>query len=77
MVNKCRTRVFICEDSEMLRNEIKTLNKIASYYFVIYENKIVYLERASLILGTEKDIKKEKVFLIRKLNNLKERLWKF
>lgn len=76
MACDCRTRVFTCEYSKNLADALKTLNKKALYYFVIYEQKeqTIYLERASLILGNAEDIKQEKDFLMRELIKVKETL---
>ena len=74
MACKCRTNVFACEKSNALENGLKWLNTKAQYYFVLYENGVVLLERASLINGKTEDIKKEKDFLISELIKLKETL---
>lgn len=74
MACKCRTRVFVHDYNKTLVEALKWLNSIAKYYFVLYENNEVLLERASLIEGTTEEIKKEKVFLICELIKLKERL---
>lgn len=63
--------MFDCTDVKPFENDIKRLNKEAIYYFVLYENNTVLLERASLINGKPKDIKTEKEKLIRELNELK------
>lgn len=74
MACKCRTSVFVCPFSNTLENALKALNEKAKFYFVLFENNQVLLERASLILGTTEEIKKEKVFLIHELKNIQEKL---
>lgn len=70
----CRTSVFVSPKSKTLENGLKWLNSKAKYYFIMYENGEVLLERASLILGSPNEINKEKVFLIQELTKLKEQL---
>lgn len=77
MTCKCRTLVLSnCKKSDDLAELINNLNKQAKFYFVLYEKENVILERASLIDGTTKEIKKEKIFLINKLNKFKEQFQK-
>lgn len=68
----CRTILFTTNVPQRYLEEIKKLNAQVSYYFVLVDKNTILIERASLINGKTKDIKKEKDFLIDYLFKLKE-----
>lgn len=68
----CRTTVFYTNEPEKYQKDLKKLNKSVSFYFVLSDKTKIFIERASLINGTENEIKKEKDFLIDYLLKRKE-----